>query len=165
MKRGLYRLANPSDYEFNEELGLWELSFDTRPIAGTRCEDPVEGAILYNEKRKRFVETYMRVQKELKNRPVQVFDFNEVMAWALTDDADAKQCWYICKLLDADNMQTYCQTALDFMRDEESPLPHHMEIAVYFNGFKQRLSVGSELIKAIENKAGVSASTAKSAAK
>ncbi|MBO1916773.1 hypothetical protein J4727_20480 [Providencia rettgeri] len=40
----LFRLASPEDYEYIEELNLWELSFDKRPVQGVRCEDPVIGA-------------------------------------------------------------------------------------------------------------------------
>ncbi|MBO1929756.1 hypothetical protein J4731_21400 [Providencia rettgeri] len=36
-------LASPEDYEYIEELNLWELSFDKRPVR-VRCEDPVIGA-------------------------------------------------------------------------------------------------------------------------
>ncbi|MCE0493149.1 hypothetical protein [Vibrio salinus] len=154
MKRGLYRLANPNDYEFNEELGLWELSFDTRPIAGTRCEDPVAGAIIYNEKRKRFVETYMKVQHDLKNRPLHTFDFNDVLEWAVSDEASEKQCWYVNRLLKAANEDQYTAVALDFMRDEVAAVPARMELAVYFCGLKQRLAADTEVVKKIEEKSG-----------
>ena len=30
----LFRLASPEDYEYIEELNLWELSFDKRPVKG-----------------------------------------------------------------------------------------------------------------------------------
>ncbi len=152
MKRGLYRLANPNDYEFNEELGLWELSFDTRPIAGTRCEDPIAGSILYNEKRKRFVETYMKVQRELEHRPLHTFEFSDVLEWAVSDKATEKQCAYVNQLLKAANSDEYTAVALEFMKDQESPVPEKMEIAVYFCGFKQRSLVDQDLVKQIAAK-------------
>ncbi|MBO1929744.1 hypothetical protein J4731_21325 [Providencia rettgeri] len=37
-----------------EELNLWELSFDKRPVQGVRCEDPVIGAEKYNQGREKF---------------------------------------------------------------------------------------------------------------
>ncbi|MBO1929538.1 hypothetical protein J4731_18520 [Providencia rettgeri] len=39
----LFRLASPEDYEYIEELNLWELSFDKRPVPFV-VEDPVIGA-------------------------------------------------------------------------------------------------------------------------
>ncbi len=155
MRRGLYRLANPSDYLYNEDLGLWELSFDTRPIAGTRCADPVDGSILYNEKRKRFVETSMKVQQELNTHPLHSFDFNDVLEWAVSDDANEKQCWFVNQLIQARNKEQYTAIALEFMKDKQSPVPAYMEIAVYFCGFEQRSSAGTDLVKEIEQKAGV----------
>ena len=47
----LFRLASPADYEYIEEIKLWELSFDKRPVQGVRCEDPVIGAEKYNRGR------------------------------------------------------------------------------------------------------------------
>lgn len=44
----LYRAALPEDYVHNPETGLWELSFDQRPVAGTRAASPEEGAAQYN---------------------------------------------------------------------------------------------------------------------
>jgi len=42
------------DYSFNPESSFWELSFDGRPVSGTRCDDPKLGAIQYNEARAKF---------------------------------------------------------------------------------------------------------------
>jgi len=47
-------LASPADYEYIEELKLWELSFDKRPVQGVRCEDPMIGAEKYNQGREKF---------------------------------------------------------------------------------------------------------------
>ncbi len=35
----LFRLASPEDYEYIEELNLWELSFDKRPVRSWRSGD------------------------------------------------------------------------------------------------------------------------------
>ena len=45
----LFRTESVRDYSFNPESGFWELSFDSRPVSGTRCDDPDLGAIQYNE--------------------------------------------------------------------------------------------------------------------
>lgn len=51
----LIRLATPADYAFNQDIGLWELAFDKRPVKGVRCNDPVDGAYEYNQGRLKFV--------------------------------------------------------------------------------------------------------------
>ena len=50
----LYRAALPEDYVHNPDTGLWELSFDQRPVAGTRSSSPEEGAAQYNAAREKF---------------------------------------------------------------------------------------------------------------
>jgi len=50
----LFRTESVRDYSFNPESGCWELSFDGRPVSGTRCDAPKLGAIQYNEARAKF---------------------------------------------------------------------------------------------------------------
>lgn len=48
----MFRLATPEDYEYLPDIGLYELTFDKRPVQGVRCEDPKQGAADYNNFRK-----------------------------------------------------------------------------------------------------------------
>ena len=67
----LYRAALPEDYVHNPETGLWELSFDQRPVAGTRSSCPEEGAAQYNAAREKFKSAVSAVRQ----RPEPVFSF------------------------------------------------------------------------------------------
>ncbi len=67
----LYRAALPEDYVHNPETGLWELSFDQRPVAGTRAASPEEGAAQYNAAREKFKSAVSAVRQ----RPEPVFSF------------------------------------------------------------------------------------------
>ncbi|HCJ2819318.1 hypothetical protein PG919_26725 [Klebsiella pneumoniae] len=95
----MFRLATPADYEYLPDLGLYELTFDKRPIKGVRCDDPAQGAAQYNEARAQF-------KSALRARPVKKkqrwaispdLNFNEVIQWALKFGSPA-QCQLILNL-------------------------------------------------------------------
>ncbi|HFW5273066.1 TPA: hypothetical protein ACIBWY_004195 [Salmonella enterica subsp. enterica serovar Bullbay] len=95
----MFRLARPEDFDFVPEIGLYELSFDKRPIKGVRCDDPVKGAAQYNQARAQF-------KSALRARPVKKkqrwavspdLNFNEVIQWALKFGSPA-QCQLILNL-------------------------------------------------------------------
>ena len=47
----LFRTASMMRLLVSPKSGFWELSFDSRPVSCTRCDDPELGAIQYNEAR------------------------------------------------------------------------------------------------------------------
>ncbi|EGD1139008.1 hypothetical protein IAV22_004433 [Salmonella enterica] len=95
----MFRLATPADYEFLPDLGLYELRFDKRPVKGVRCDDPVQGAALYNQARAQFKHA-LRTQPVKKKQRWTIspdLNFNEVIQWALTFGSPA-QCQLILNL-------------------------------------------------------------------
>ncbi|RAP71851.1 hypothetical protein ACZ87_01335 [Candidatus Erwinia dacicola] len=54
----MFRLATPEDYEYLPDIGLYELTFDKRPVQGVRCEDPKQGSADYNNFRKKIQGSY-----------------------------------------------------------------------------------------------------------
>ncbi|MGQ7808279.1 hypothetical protein ACUN3I_22015 (plasmid) [Hafnia alvei] len=83
----LFRLASPADYEYIEELKLWELSFDKRPLQGVRCEDPVIGAEKYNRGREKFKALASRHKKHWKPNGL---TFSELIRWAIEGSVPAE---------------------------------------------------------------------------
>ena len=108
----IYRVACPNDYVYNPESGFWELSFDHRPVAGVRCDDPVLGAELYNQSRARFQKACMDALhiKEKKDMELlqarridkyftqHIGDFSELIKW-VTESGDLEQQQSVAALL------------------------------------------------------------------
>ncbi|MBJ5229213.1 hypothetical protein JGF84_22655, partial [Salmonella enterica subsp. enterica serovar Newport] len=92
----LYRAALPEDYVHNPETGLWELSFDQRPVAGTRAASPEEGAAQYNAAREKFKSAVSAVRQ----RPEPVFSFTEMTEWVV-EHGTPKQCQAVRLMFDA----------------------------------------------------------------
>lgn len=92
----LYRAALPDDYVHNPETGLWELSFDQRPVAGTRAASPEEGAAQYNAARDRFKSALSAVRQ----RPEPVFSFTAMTEWVV-EHGTQEQCQAVQIMFDA----------------------------------------------------------------
>lgn len=143
----LFRLATPDDYLFNEELGLWELNFDKRPVKGVRCQNPTDGAYEYNQGRSKFKSALNNSRDQ-----VQRFDFDSVLQWA-AQHGTPSQCQFVLRLLQAQNSDDYKKIALEFIEKEKDSYPLHLDIAIFFTGMQNRLTTKHELINIINNRA------------
>ncbi|ECL5469477.1 hypothetical protein FTH31_23590 [Salmonella enterica] len=103
----MFRLATKDDYEFIPELGLWELTFDKRPVQGVRCDDPETGAKLYNQSRMR-LEAVRRAENSRKKRYriMRTFSWDEVFDWCLTQ-ASPSECRLMLNLYHSPNSTCY----------------------------------------------------------
>lgn len=132
----LYRAAFPEDYVHNPETGLWELSFDQRPVAGTRSDSPEEGAAQYNAAREKFKSTVSTVRQ----RSEPVFSFTEMTEWVV-EHGTTEQCQAVRLMFDArDN------TEFDIaVREGLKVLPRHLDFAYFFGRFPDRMRVSVSL--------------------
>ncbi|EKN5159572.1 TPA: hypothetical protein ACHR7L_004892 [Yersinia enterocolitica] len=143
----LIRLASPNDYVFIDEIGLWELTFDKRPIQGVRCDDPVTGSFEYNQGRLKF-----RSALEGAKKPEQLLDFNAVLEWAACDGSPI-QCRLVCELFNATSIHAYKEIALEFISLKQDNYPMHLDIAIFFTGFETRLTTKHDLLNVIRRRA------------
>ncbi|EPM9724485.1 hypothetical protein ACTTO4_004190, partial [Proteus mirabilis] len=80
----MFRLATPEDYEYLPDIGLYELTFDKRPVQGVRCEDPKQGAADYNNFRKKFKAVIHKEKQRRKNfYQLTEISWNAVFDWAI----------------------------------------------------------------------------------
>ena len=136
----LFRTASAQDYAFNPESGFWELSFDSRPVRGTRCDDPELGAIQYNEARAKF-------KAKIKEgvRPDHVFEFTELVTWAI-ENGDLAQREIVLEMLQAESAEHYSEIAARALRI----IPSHFDFAYFWtNRNGQRFRVSVELRQAL----------------
>lgn len=143
----IFRLARKEDYSYIPELGLWELSFDKRPVRGVRCDDPEVGAYEYNESRLKFKKALIE-----KQMPDYKFDFESVLKWASVDGSP-EQCRIILSLFHAANVDEYKRIAIRFIQDDKKNYPYHLDLAIFFTGFNTRLTTNIDLINQVEKKA------------
>lgn len=79
-----FRVATPDDYEFIPELGLYELTFDKRPVQGVRTDNPVQGADQYNVSQQRIKTARDRERQRQRNFvTLREFSWNGVFDWCL----------------------------------------------------------------------------------
>ncbi|NIH07046.1 hypothetical protein [Providencia rettgeri] len=80
----MFRLATAADYEYLPEIGLYELTFDKRPVQGVRCENPEQGAQQYNACQQR-VKTARNKERQRKRNftPLTELSWNGVMDWCI----------------------------------------------------------------------------------
>lgn len=142
----LFRLATENDYIFIPEIGLWELSFDKRPVIGVRCGDPVTGAFEYNQARLKFFSAKLKSVKNHKE-----FDFEAVLTWA-AEHGSPEQCQFVLNLVNARNISEYKEAALNFIKYDRVNYPYHLDIAIFFTGFETRLTTNHDLISVIKDK-------------
>ncbi|MBJ3928158.1 hypothetical protein JGD11_23735, partial [Salmonella enterica subsp. enterica serovar Derby] len=128
----LYRAALPEDYVHNPETGLWELSFDQRPVAGTRAASPEEGAAQYNAAREKFKSAVSAVRQ----RPEPVFSFTEMTEWVV-EHGTPKQCQAVRLMFDARDKNEFDIA----VREGLKLLPGHLDFAYFFGRFSDRMRV------------------------
>lgn len=142
----LFRLATQNDYIYIPEIDLWELSFDKRPVIGVRCDDPVSGAFEYNQARLKFLSARFKSIKKRKE-----FDFEAVLIWA-AEHGSPEQCHFVLDLVNARNISEYKESALNFIKNDRVNYPYHLDIAIFFTGYKTRLTTKHDLISVIKDK-------------
>lgn len=128
----LYRAALPEDYVHNPETGLWELSFDQRPVAGTRSSCPEEGAAQYNAAREKFKSALSAVRQ----RPEHVFSFTAMTEWVV-EHGTKEQCQAVQIMFDARDKHEFDLA----VRDGLKVLPGHLDFAYFFGRFSDRMRV------------------------
>ncbi|MGG7965054.1 hypothetical protein PGN92_25245 [Klebsiella aerogenes] len=132
----LYRAALPEDYAHNPETGLWELSFDQRPVAGTRAYSPEEGAAQYNAAREKFKSALSAVRQ----RPGPVFSFTEMTEWVV-EHGTPEQCQAVRLMFDARDKNEFDIA----VREGLKVLPRHLDFAYFFGRFSDRIRVSVQL--------------------
>lgn len=141
----LFRTASAKDYLFNPESGFWELSFDSRPVRGTRCDDPELGALQYNDARAKF-----KSKAKDSVKPAHVYEFVELVKWAI-DSGDLAQRKIVLEMLQAESEDHYSEIKRRALR----VIPSHFDFAYYWtdkNAQRFRVPVGlrQELVASIE---------------
>jgi len=132
----LYRAALPEDYVHNPDTGLWELSFDQRPVAGTRSSSPEEGAAQYNAAREKFKSAVSAVRQ----RPEPVFSFTEMTEWVV-EHGTPEQCQAVRLMFDARDKSEFDIA----VREGLKVLPRHLDFAYFFGRFSDRMRVSVPL--------------------
>lgn len=132
----LYRAALPEDYVHNPEAGLWELSFDQRPVAGTRAASPEEGAAQYNAAREKFKSAVSAVRQ----RPEPVFSFTEMTEWVV-EHGTPEQCQAVRLMFDARDKNEFDIA----VREGLKVLPRHLDFAYFFGRFSDLMRVSVPL--------------------
>lgn len=132
----LYRAALPEDYVHNPETGLWELSFDKRPVAGTRSPSREEGAAQYNAAREKFKSAVSAVRQ----RPEPVFSFTEMTDWVV-EYGTPEQCQAVRLMFDARDKNEFDIA----VREGLKVLPRHLDFAYFFGRFSDRMRVSVQL--------------------
>lgn len=131
----LFRTASAKDYSFNPESAFWELSFDSRPVRGTRCDDPELGAIQYNEARAKF-----KAKVKDSVRPAHVHEFVELVKWAI-NSGDLAQRKVVLEMLQAKSSDDYSEIKGRALRI----IPSYFDFAYYWTDKKaQRFRVPVE---------------------
>ena len=133
----LFRIATPKDYKFSEKLQCYELTFDTRPIQGTRCDDPEAGAMLYNNSRKKFVTAWEKSLPEGND-----FNYMNFIDWAISNH-DKELVKYAILMLSANDIDSYRKVVLHFL-NSPSCTTRKFDLMLYFFGFEQRIKVPIE---------------------
>ena len=141
----LFRLASPEDYEYIEELNLWELSFDKRPVQGVRCEDPVIGAEKYNQGREKFKALASRHKKHWKPNGL---TFSELIRWAI-ECGTPEQCQLVLALYHCTNDDDYQAMGIQLSRSIDNA---NVSPIIFFTGKNQRLLGDISMLKQLEEK-------------
>lgn len=146
MKSRLIRLAKEDDYIFNNETNLWHLSFDSRPVIGAITENPIDGAFKYNRQRLKFIHALNNSRNKESS-----FLFIDLIKWAIAE-GDHFQCEIVLKMFNAKDNSSYQKEALELIRYRKDNYPNHLEIAVFFTGFNNRLTSSIELLQKLRDK-------------
>ncbi len=80
----MFRLATAADYEYLPELGLYELTFDKRPVQGVRCDDPEQGAHQYNACQQRLKAVRLKERRHREHfTPLQDLSWDGIFDWCI----------------------------------------------------------------------------------
>lgn len=80
----MFRLASAADYEYLPDIGLYELTFDKRPVQGVRCECPVQGAQQYNACQQRVKAVRVKKRRHRENfTPLQDLSWDGIFDWCI----------------------------------------------------------------------------------
>lgn len=80
----MFRLATADDYEFLPDIGLYELTFDKRPVQGVRCENPEQGAQQYNACQQRVKAVRHKERRHRENfTALQDLSWNGIFDWCI----------------------------------------------------------------------------------
>lgn len=146
MKSKLIRLAKEEDYIFNNETKLWHLSFDSRPVIGAITENPSDGAFKYNYQRMKFIKALNNTRDNESS-----ILFTDLIEWAVSK-GDETQCRIVLNMFNSKNISDYQRAALELIRYRKDNYPNHLEIAVFFTGFNNRLISNLELLQKLKDK-------------
>ncbi|EDY9127140.1 hypothetical protein GQB61_004281 [Salmonella enterica] len=112
----MFRLATPEDYEYLPDIGLYELTFDKRPVQGVRCEDPKQGAADYNNFRKKFKAVIHKEKQRRKNfYQLTEISWNAVFDWAI-ERGTQEECRLLQSMYHAENNKKYQQLLLELSK-------------------------------------------------
>ncbi|EAS2000448.1 hypothetical protein AX334_24810 [Salmonella enterica] len=112
----MFRLATAEDYEYLPDIGLYELTFDKRPVQGVRCEVPKQGAEDYNNFRKKFKAVIHKEKQRRKNfyRLTEI-SWNAVFDWAI-DRGTPEECRLLLNMYHAENNKKYQERLLELSK-------------------------------------------------
>lgn len=112
----MFRLATAEDYEYLPDIGLYELTFDKRPVQGVRCKDPKQGADDYNNFRKKF-KTVIHKEKQRRKNFYQLTDFswNAVFDWAI-ERGTPEECRLLLEMYHAESNKKYQSKLLELSK-------------------------------------------------
>ncbi|MEY1518484.1 hypothetical protein AB7000_21810 [Providencia manganoxydans] len=141
----LFCIASPADYEYIEEIKLWELSFDKRPVQGVRCEEPVIGAEKYNQGREKFKALASRHITRWKPNGL---TFSELIRWAI-ECGTPEQCQLVLALYHCTNDDDYQVMGIQLSRSIDNA---NVSPIIFFTGKNQRLLGDISMLKQLEEK-------------
>ncbi|MCQ3215072.1 hypothetical protein H1B40_23590 [Salmonella enterica subsp. enterica serovar Indiana] len=119
----LFRLASPADYEYIEEIKLWELSFDKRPVQGLAS----------------------RHKKHWKPNGL---TFSELIRWAI-ECGTPEQCQLVLALYHCTNDDDYQTMGIQLSRSIDNA---NVSPIIFFTGKNQRLLGDVSMLKQLEEK-------------
>ncbi|MBS3881201.1 hypothetical protein NOM68_06585 [Proteus mirabilis] len=138
----IFRLASPDDYTFNHKIGLYELSFDKRPIQGVRCENPALGAEQYNTQRLKII------RAQAKKWQPDSLDFSEIIKWAV-EHGTPIDCQAVWELYHCKDEEQYNLLAIHLSRRIKSA---NLSMILFFTGKRQRILKDISLLQKLDQK-------------
>lgn len=138
----IFRLASPDDYTFNHQIGLYELSFDKRPIQGVRCENPAHGAEQYNTQRLKII------RAQVKKRQPDSLAFSEIIKWAL-EHGNPSDCQAVWELYHCNDEEQYNLLAIRLSRRIKAA---NLSMILFFTGKRQRILKDISLLQKLDQK-------------
>lgn len=139
----LYRIARPEDYLHNPDTGLWELSFDQRPVIGTRAHSPQQGAAQYNAARDKFKAALALPREHI----APIVSFSQMTEWVIANGS-VEQCQAVQQMFEARDQAEFDVA----IRAGLQVLPAHLDFAYYFGRFSDRMRVPVSLREQLQSR-------------